>query len=1077
MAGHTQEEAECKNCKVVYNFKTQQCEYTQPPEEVTGFPPGPCGDCEPCENTECSEPATRFSCEEDEEVICGEGGERYLAVKRHCEECRCRVDPQTGQVTNACFHKGELGRWSLNAQGCYYDTEPECSNDCINEECELPPAEGGRIQEARAGGLDPIVRYRCSESSRRRCGGGYTGEYIERNCEKCFCYKHSGETRGLTCRDSFGHTVDPDDFPFRSTEECLDSCKSEKCRPVGRYTKTFECKCVDSEKCTLASEELGIKVSKQACNCTQCYCEIENGVRVCRDPYGNLIGSGEEICRRSLPDCLETCGDSECPTWTRWGCYESKGNTCNEPPPTEEIVTDCVECRCSEGGTALSPKIDCVPVGNMPEKSATLRSSPCEFISREECEESRRSPYGSCKGYLCSNNQIASTVRGISTLAEFRIQTIPPTNLGIRKSTKLNAGVLGSRGIGAATVVENLQNESIYDLRYNFTTHGFDRDNIALIYNGIYPKIFSEKISSIVAYFLVHRDGTAWDEVHINELRGDYSHIIESLNPDLNLIFNNLTYPTGRKINPNNFYEGLIELLITGKLEEFDFNYFEDLYAYQSRTEVIEYEKDPTNDELNSKVALGIIAESIVPADPEERAFDIDKREDDFAWNTKAFLTDVSAHVPVIGSDGVSYALDARDSGLPITLADGTTHILYEGSGHGTYFPIEIPTDSGGSKIVALEPNTSLASTYFTPIDALAQAAHLLDEDTIMRLSVSSAASEFDSDYVPIGTTSSMYLSLDLSSLSGTTSTDNPLVNNIKCSYTLMNDLDEIKQHSIGAGTLATEIFFHIEDPIATYLSGSGKCELDLINIDFTAFVGNKAPMGEQIIARGIVPRALIIQPATGSRYTPFHTKSKIEKIYRDGDGAVKAIRSCDLVPYMDTSKEETKHALTRKHTFVEHKTFGLGPIGTLKSKHRGGEYDVDRSYFEYETSAVAGNYYFSGGTYTSSVPDIPDPPTTKLVNDIIGTLKSNYKYTHFTWWDIFRRLKLFDFGRLQLEITDEVLKALQEGEVTGGVPITHVLSGKNESNTGITNPELDVSGDTIYLTEFDRRSEEEREI
>jgi len=285
-----------------------------------------------------------------------------------------------------------------------------------------------------------------------------------------------------------------------------------------------------------------------------------------------------------------------------------------------------------------------------------------------------------------------------------------------------------------------------------------------------------------------------------------------------------------------------------------------------------------------------------------------------------------------------------------------------------------------------------------------------------------------------------------------------------------MTDLDEIKEHSIGAGTLVTEIFLHYDDPMGTYLSGSGRCELALTNIDFNSFVKNRAPMDGEIIARGIIPRALIILRAIGSKYTPFHSKSKIEKIYENTEGLTRVIRSCELVPYMEPSIEKNMHALKRKYTFLEYGTYGLGPIGVQKSNHKNGEYDVDRTFFEYEPSANSSReLYFRGESYVSSAPDVVLPPTTNLVSGIIDRLKSNYYYTHFTWWDIFRRLTLLEFNQLQLEITGDVLKKLKNGELTGGVSITHVLS--NEPNTGITNPEVEVLDDTIYLIESDRNS------
>ena len=83
----------------------------------------------------------------------------------------------------------------------------------------------------------------------------------------------------------------------------------------------------------------------------------------------------------------------------------------------------------------------------------------------------------------------------------------------------------------------------------------------------------------------------------------------------------------------------------------------------------------------------------------------------------------------------------------------------------------------------------------------------------------------------------------------------------------------------------------------------------------------------------------------------------------------------------------------------------------------------------------------------------------------VINTLKNVYNFTHFTWWDLFRRLKLKDYAGLQREMTSELLKALETGVITDGANISMVLSGPKESNTGLRDP----NDDTLYLTEEQR--------
>ena len=911
------------------------------------------------------------------------------------------------------------------------------------------------------------TRYKCTVTRQRGCRPGSKGNHIEKTCEECNCYTFPG-VRSTQCFNRGGGAVDAAEFPFLSVNECAASCKDESCIPTGKDTSRYACQCIDAEPCI----EIGL--FKKNCNCVACYCDLDGeGNEVCRDNKGKTI-LGDQ-CLQSLQQCVGSCRDYGCPTTTKWGCLEAEGAKCAETNEVERI-TDCVELGCKE----VNGLLECTPLTNsVVTGDGTLLTNSklvsANFNTRGECEKDRLSPFGSCKSRLCANS--STNIRGVSTAAASLYHAVPPTNLGVRAINILNVNHLATYRINAGKAIDDLEDDSIYNAKFNFATHGFPKPPTKLISNSKYLDTFNNYVSIVVHYFL-DREGSedGWNETFINELMTNTDHIAQSLNTDLNLIFNNLTYPTGIKVDPNDLYSGIIELLLTGSMNEFDPHYFMEVYKGQSDVKIDDYRKSEDT-RTNDNVALGIISESLIPADPKKHT---DKgRHFDFIANTKPFLTDIKANIPIIiGDDSSSSApLELADLGIPVVFeGDVITH-LDPGEGFGNYFTL---SSSITNEQYVLEVESELSSAYLTPIDALAQAAKLLGKDSNMKITASSAGiaedghvypSEFDSDFTIPSSTDFTYFALDLSAITSNTSPDNHIINELKCPYKVMTSSSEITAHSIEAGTQITEVFLHYNDPIRTYLKDSGYCELDLINIDFSSFVDGKAPLHGEIIVRGNIPKALVFIPAIGSRYNPFHAKSKIDNIdYAETAVTpfIRVSRGCEFVPYLETqSAKHSKHASTRKFTYEEYGTYGRGSLGTLRENHPLGTFDVDSSFFTYELSGNEeySNLFYNSSSYSSSAPDIELPPTTVAVSGVIGDLKNKYNYTHFTWWDIFRRLKLRDYAALQLEMNKVIIKALENGVVTGGDKVSMVLSGPNESNTGLRHP----SDDTTYLTEDDR--------
>jgi len=885
--------------------------------------------------------------------------------------------------------------------------------------------------------MEPTKRYKCTVLSRRRCPSNI-GEYVERSCEEFNCYTFPG-IREEQCFDSGGSLVENTLFPFSSYQECTDACKNEKCLPTGIPSQRYACTCTNTEPCAGYTAAMGVNAWKQNCDCTQCSCEIEGGNRVCRDSFGEIIPEGANACVASLEECQNSCLDGDCPSWTKWGCSEVEGKKCLNPPPDQEIFTDCVQCTCRDeaGGVVCR--------SNNNEK---LKSGICEFETKKDCRDAQ-GIYGSCKGQLC----VESIRRG--NAKEFKKQVVPPANLGVRKIKNVKFSKEDPRFEAA-----------VYDDHFNFSIKGFrEGTEFDLVYNVQYPEIFNTWISPVIKYFLdKENSNTEWNEVYFNELINDrlYDYLQTSLNPNLNLIFNNITHATGEKIKPRFFYDGIIRLLVTGKLSEFDSRFYYNIYAAQENSEIVEHDQSVVQVAGKDQVVLGILDESIISADPSKHE-EVDEEGEgikDAIMNIHVPLTDINARIDLEMEGGATSSLYAEDSGVKVTLTDGSDAFISQGSGNLYYVPVDVITDAGTEK-VPLELTTDLSKTYLTPVEVLHKVTRLLGEENFMKLNASSVAgqSEFNEDYSGSSYNSNvMYFAIDWSGVSDTKNIEsiNPLLHRMICPYKRLTDADEIAEHSIMAGLQAVEVFLHHEDPIRAYLVDSSHCELNLTNVDFGAFASGETPDGK-IIARSIIPWTLIFVFGRGSEHDPFHQKSKIERIFLDDSGAQRVHRSCELTPH---PAAWTSPVLEQAYTFHTYNTYGLGPLGVVKENA-----DTDRTFFTFNESNVTTNVFFEDGGYVSSEPAISIPITRRVVKEIIeDTLMSDYAYTHFTDWDLNSRLTSNEFSELQLEAS-EFKNLLRSGLFTEGKPLKYIMSG--ESNTGITSEQTD----SRILTEDYRRS------
>jgi len=973
------------------------------------------------------------------------------------QTCDPEIYPQGCIAKSVCI---EIPKGTCSQGKTCWPTEPECratigTTGCPEyDACETPPQPTWKCIETKIS---------CAEE-------GWPDDYrYERKCVQC--------GPGENCA-------------YISQAECLQGCVSIPCpgdRPpsldtgdvplTGGIKAHSACVEEDKEECLLPGSTTSTQIysQKRTCEpCTNCRRRPFPNQHIidCDPPAGTTVGP----CVPSTT-CGQWCTSDVCPTtYNKARCRTLSVTTCPEPYAEQvEIIETCDPCECywhgeekcfanTGGGFNISddcPLTKCVTSFGYP-------ACPSIYCPDDPLKPQARRPPPEEEG------EPPLTPKGVSK-EQLQRQVIAPTDLGVRKSKSLNVTELV---VSYTEEYLNFDSNTVYDPTFNFSLEGVStpEESPSLLSNSRYPGILGSMISPVIEYFIRSADtGAGWTETKVNELLNDrsFKSIKESLNPNLDFIFNNLTYSTGVKIDPKLFYSAITKLILTGKLDEFDSNYYFNLYHYQQDHEIVNYEASH-NTSLNDNVALGIIADSIISADPDQHTEtdDIGIGIKDSIMNTKVYLTDVSAAIPIITPSEESSDVDstslllARDDGVLMTLSDGSDVLLEPGPYHGYYIPVDI-IEGDSVTSIPLEFETQLADAYLTPIEALHKATILMGEDTFMSLNVSSIAGkgEFDSSYSSSFSTNVMYFAVDLKNMKDDEgfSNSNTLIHKMVIPYKQMTDPGEIELNSIEAGTSVTEVFLHYEDPIRSYLTDSSSCELNLMNIDFTSFIDNKAPFRGEIITRGIAPRVLVFVFGSGSKHNPFHATSKINSIFTDDDGGQRIHRACDLVPYMHPSiTGGGNHVLKQQYTFTTSGTYGLGPVGTQKAN-----FDQDRTFFVYDPGDKYDSVFFSEGIYTSTEPAIAVPATRRLIKEIINdVLITNYEFTHFTWWDLFRRLKLNEYADLRLEMTHEVSRMLEKGDLSNGTPIRKILV--KESETGITSELLE--SDTIILSKEERQ-------
>lgn len=638
-------------------------------------------------------------------------------------------------------------------------------------------------------------------------------------------------------------------------------------------------------------------------------------------------------------------------------------------------------------------------------------------------------------------------------------QLIPAFNMfgTIKPPTIINIEAYAS-GVSVAQSKNN--KETIYDGKFNFFKYR-PIEEFNVVANSSYLNIFKPVVAKEIAYVLSKNgNGAAWSEYPYTQITK--SKLIYSIRTDLLSIFNSLIYQTGQPILLDYFLQMVLTLLLTDRLDEFDFNIYKELAEKQAGDERIVFQRSQ-NQTLQEKAALGIISS-------EAKSYDPNKSEGSQKLQmlrARALNEDIEAVIPVerFATLAVVDPVPIPNTGLEVEVYNegfpSTTDVVPLGDGDGYY--ISATTITLGT--IPLYLSSQLSSTFYLPQDTRLKVLDLFNIDPTVVLSVSSTytKSEFGSNYNTTTVSTPLYFSLNLSTV-GDSERINSLVDTVSGIYTLQTSADA-NTHARNYGLNVVRVNVDYRDPFYVYALNASSVSIRLSDITFRSMAPSRGS-NNQILARSI-PFGFVLVPGMGSEHNPFATFSKLANF----DSIVQ--RELELIPTILKAKtEQDVLALDEKLLFDEINAFQFG-IGGVKNTQNV-LYTFNPASDKYALS------YYTSGSYASTIGNRSRPIQGKLVYDIIEsrlktfyTLQADmYGTSSITWWDVFRRLTATEYASLGVYAPDKLFNKLALG--WRNVNIRDVLNRQDSGETGIVSTVAgvaDTAVDIIYLTETDREN------
>lgn len=593
------------------------------------------------------------------------------------------------------------------------------------------------------------------------------------------------------------------------------------------------------------------------------------------------------------------------------------------------------------------------------------------------------------------------------------------------------------------------QRINLFDPTYNFF-RSFPVAETKYVANTRYLNIFNTVVTEEVSYFLnKNNTSSAWHESVINALTND--NIILSLRSDLLTVANNIHGVGNEKLNLNNIITSLKSHLISGKLDEFDPNYYFFIYNSQINDALITViPEGETPDALQFSLATFELSSKA----PDYSQYSDLRLRNDYK-RMRVLLEDIEANLPTTLIDGSVCSLYLRNAGIPTEQIASPSAFMTIGDGAGYYIS---SVDVFGGEYPLLTTNELSSSKYLPPFER-----HLvlrtLGTDPGLVINVSSNSNhEFTQNYNPSADVSPMYFVLQFDLL-GDIISPNSVVNILSATYTRVTN-EEAANHSRNYSFNIIKINLDHRDPLLHYARDTSSISVELDDFNLRAFDENRTPARDNIILRN-APAAIILTPGLGSAHNPFNGRSTIINY-----GEPVVVRSLNITPSPDVNNAtQLRPPLTASNVY---NSLGTPYFGLYEKVY---DQDIHGDIFTYSpSSSIFDKSYFYDGRYSNS-----QPPSSvreksveaKIAIDIVDKLANLPEVEDLTYWDIYRRLSINDIGKLSTASARTLMRKLESGW-RNGIKIKYVLSRAPIRSSGIPDGTV-IPNDQIILNEGDR--------
>lgn len=541
---------------------------------------------------------------------------------------------------------------------------------------------------------------------------------------------------------------------------------------------------------------------------------------------------------------------------------------------------------------------------------------------------------------------------------------------------------------------------NIYDRKYNI--FDYSETNFSPVRNIKYRNIFSDVVSREVSYLLNNINiQSNWDEKYITGLTED--KLVDSLKAELLTAFDSILDINGRPIGRRTFVLNLLSHLVSGKIEQFDSEYYINLANKQKSRDVVTINTS-LNQQVRENYVLSLASNNSMSLDTEAYN-DTDTKIE--VSRMRALLTDVESKFTVQTIDGVERDLNLVDPGLYVDYAQNlglqensgpTFDYVSPGEGDGYYYKIETETGNLIPLVLTTEQNNAyylMSTTRKIGLEILG-----IDSGYTFEASSSFIDSEYSSGYYEDYQSSAQYYKLDLRSITSERTSSNFVIKST-ARYVKLTDADEISDHSKTYGAKTTQLNVNFDDPFFQYVDRSGELTLSMNDISVRNLPTRRTPSGGAILTRSL-PDVIIVYPVNLIQDNPTGGRSKIKPAV-DETMVVRSLYG--QMDFTDTSKPNDR-ALSRTLIWEAQNAYKYGLIGIS---------DTNNVYYTFDSSK-----------FTNFFNQSPRSEAGKVVNSILNRISRKYSFDHLYWWDIFSRLTTKEFSSLVFKFPSDLTTRLR---------------------------------------------------